>query len=432
MFEFKLPDLGEGIHEAEILEWHVKPGDEIQEDAPLVDVETDKAAVTLPSPRAGTLADAQGQVGDTVFVGQIIAVIDDGSGPTPKPKTQDGDAERKPDGQPAEGKHSEPPKGQHAGPIPAAPATRRLARELGIDLADVPPTGPAGRVLPEDVRRFSTAGPTESPPKSAQREPERADDRAAQDGPSGIPFFDLEPMPDFAQWGPVEVEPLRSIRRKIAKKMTTSLVAVPHVVHMDEADITSITAFQERVRQRDPDRPGLTLLAFVVKACASALKKAPAFNASLDPERQEIITKKYVNIGLAADTPRGLMVPVVMHADQKSLLDLSGEIRELAAAARDGSIGVEALRGGTFTITNIGSLGGVPLAPAINYPEVAILGMGRAKDKPVVSHGEIVVRTMLPITLAFDHRVADGADAARFVSRVVRMLEDLDQFLLEV
>jgi pyruvate dehydrogenase E2 component (dihydrolipoamide acetyltransferase) len=247
-----------------------------------------------------------------------------------------------------------------------------------------------------------------------------------------IPFYDLEPMPDFERWGPVVREPLRSIRRKIAKKMVTSLVVVPHVIHMDEADVTDLEAFRRRYIERHPDGPKPSLLAFVVKAVTAGLRRAPMLNASLDPDRAEIVYKRYYNVGLAADTPKGLIVPVVREADRKSVVELAGEIAALAAQARAGEIALDSLQGGTFTITNIGPLGGIALAPAINYPEVAILGMGRAQDKPVVRDGRIVVRRMLPLTLSFDHRVADGGDAARFVGFVVRLLSDPESLLLEV
>jgi len=239
-------------------------------------------------------------------------------------------------------------------------------------------------------------------------------------------------MPDFAQWGPVETEPVRSIRRKIARKMTTSMVVVPHVVHLDEADVTEIEALRKELREASPEQPSLTLLSFVVKAVVAALKRFPEFNASLDPVRGEIVYKRYYNVGLAADTPKGLMVPVVHDADRKSLIEVTATIRELAEQAREGSIGVDALRGGTFSITNVGPIKRIPLAPAINYPEVAILGMGQAQDKPVVRDGEIVARKMLPITLSFDHRVTDGANAARFVSHVRALLEDPRRLLLEI
>ena len=441
MYEFKLPDLGEGIHEGEILVWHVAAGDAVAEDAPLVDVETDKAAVTLPSPRGGAVISVHGAPGDVVIVGQVIAVIDDGTGANdaappaePEPATEALAAPTPPRREPAQ---AGPTATRTGDPVPAAPATRRLARELGVDLRAVLASGPGGRVTAEDVRRFAAgvpAGPQAGDPahEPATTAGVQGTGAAAISAPGAVPYLAIEPMPDFTRWGPVDREPVRSIRRKIARKMVTSLTLVPHVIHMDEADVSALEALRTRQRNAHPDRPPPTLLAFVVKAVVAGLRAAPVFNASLDPDAEEIVYKRYVNIGLAADTPRGLLVPVVKGADRKSVLDVSREIRELAGRAREGTVDVESLQGGTFTITNIGPLGGIALAPAINYPEVAILGMGKAVDKPVVRDSEIVVRRMLPLTLSFDHRVADGADAARFVSHIVRLLDDPEQLLLEV
>jgi pyruvate dehydrogenase E2 component (dihydrolipoamide acetyltransferase) len=319
--------------------------------------------------------------------------------------------------------------------VPAAPATRRLARELGVDLRQVTPSGPGGRVTPEDVKRFAGGeapedriAPSEAPAASGTAEAEFAAHAA-----SAIPFLDIEPLPDFEQWGPVEKEPLRSIRRKVAHKMVTSMTLVPHVAHMDEADVTLLEEFRLRERDRRAGQPGgrLTLLSFVVKAVTAGLKTAPAFNASLDPFREEIVYKKYYHIGIAADTGKGLVVPVIRDTDRKSIIQISRDIEEAAERAREGKLDVSELRGGTFTITNVGPLGGTALIPTINYPEVAILGMGRVQEKPVVRDGEIVIRKMLPLTLAFDHRIADGADAARFVTEMARQLSDPNLLLLE-
>ncbi|MBU1677163.1 2-oxo acid dehydrogenase subunit E2, partial [bacterium] len=257
--------------------------------------------------------------------------------------------------------------------------------------------------------------------------------RMAAAASSAIPFLDIEPLPDFSVWGPVEKEPLRSIRRKVARKMTTSMILVPHVAHMDDADVTELEGFRLRMRERRDGKEGckLTLLSFVVRAITAGLKAAPAFNASLDPFSEEIIYKKYYNIGFAADTGKGLVVPVIKGTDTRSINEISCEIAEKAALAREGKLPIEDMQGGTFTITNVGPLGGTALIPTINYPEVAILGMGRVQEKPVVRDGEIVIRKILPLTLAFDHRVADGADAARFVGELVRNLSDPNLLLLD-
>jgi pyruvate dehydrogenase E2 component (dihydrolipoamide acetyltransferase) len=467
VYEFKLPDLGEGIHEGEILKWYVEAGGEVAEDAPLVDVETDKAAVTIPSPRGGKITALNGNVGDTVLVGNVIAVIAaeggtaetgatppaDASAPAKAadvPATEQAAASRtapavsgRPisavSGRPISAVSGRPIPAVSGRPIPAAPATRRLARELGVDINTVPATGPAGRVTPEDVSRFAEGGGEVPAPVQLEESPAAAGPAAAAEtafaahAASAIPFLDIEPLPDFEQFGPVEKTPLRSIRRKVAHRMVTSMTLVPHVAHMDEADVTLLEEFRAREKERRQGTPGsnLTLLAFVVKAVTAGLRATPTFNASLDPFNEEIVFKKYYNIGIAVDTGRGLVVPVIKDTDRKSIIQISGDIAETAGLAREGKLSVENLRGGTFTITNVGPLGGTALIPTINYPEVAILGMGRIQEKPVVREGEIVIRKMLPLTLAFDHRIADGADAARFVSEMARQLSDPNLLLLE-
>ena len=439
VYEFKLPDLGEGIQEGEILKWHVAEGDEIAVDAPLVDVETDKAAVTIPSPAAGTVTSLAGGVGDIVNVGQVVAVIGDGDGApaTPAPPAESTAAVptvAAPPEEPEREAPAVPPAAVTGRPVPAAPATRRLARELGVDISLVPPTGPAGRVTPEDVRAFSEGM---VPATEAFEVPETTEHRAeietAATAATAIPFLDIEPLPDFSQWGEVEEEDLRSIRRKVAHRMVTSMILVPHVAHMDEADVTRLEEFRQKEKDRiiEADGPKLTLLPFIIKAVSAGLKATPAFNASLDPFREKIVYKKYINVGIAVDTGRGLVVPVVRNTDCKSISQIAADIEDLAARAREGTLTVDEMRGGTFTITNVGPLGGTALIPTINYPEVAILGMGKAQEKPVVRDGEIVIRTILPLTLAFDHRIADGADAARFVSEMIRQLADPALLLLE-
>ena len=441
MFEFILPDLGEGIAEGEILKWYVAEGGEVTEDEPLIDVETDKAAVTIPSPRGGQVVALKGKVGDIINVGDVVIVIDDGSGPA---VSEDAAAEKifaEPDAPaPAAVTEAVAPAAVPGvrRPVPAAPATRRLARKLKLDINLVTPSGPGGRVTPEDVHRFAEHGGG-APATAADHVPAKQvkDDTAfaefAAHASATIPFLEIEPLPDFSGDGPVDIEPLRSIRRKVARKMVTSMTLVPHVAHMDEADVTELDAFRIRERERRGDGAGgrLTLLAFVMKAVTAGLREAPAFNASLDPFKEEIIYKKYYNIGFAADTGRGLVVPVVNETDRKSIIQLADDIYAKAVAARDGKLPPENMRGGTFTITNIGPLGGTALMPTINYPEVAILAMGKVQEKPVVRDGEIVIRKMLPLTFAFDHRIADGADAARFVAELVRQLSDPNLLLLE-
>lgn len=453
MFRFLLPDLGEGIHEGEILNWHVAEGGTVVEDAPLVDIETDKAAVTIPSPRGGRVASHGGKVGDLIRVGDLLAEIDDGSADGPgtgadSPKSGKGKGQKP--AAAASGtspaKHETPaapddappaPERLPGRPVPAAPATRRLARELGVDLAAVRPTGPAGRVTDEDVRRHAEGGTQQTRDAKASERDERDDDGTAAPAASpqgtALPFLDLEPMPAFEDFGPVRREPLRSVRRRTAHHMVTSSLVIPHVAHMDEADITDLERVRRAEKELRSDQPGgnLTLLAFVMKAVVAGLKEHPRFNASIDMQREELIFKDHYHLGFAADTPRGLLVPVIRDADRRSIQGLAAAVQELADRARNGEITSDEMRGGTFTLTNIGAMGGTGLIPLINHPEVAILGMGRASPKPVVRDGEVVVRTMLPLVLAFDHRIADGADAVRFVNDLVRRLENPNTLLVE-
>lgn len=436
MFRFLLPDLGEGIHEGEILSWHVAEGGTVVEDAPLVDIETDKAAVTIPSPRGGQVARHGGRVGDLIRVGDLLAEIDDGTGngagtPGPEPQPQPEPAQP-----PAEPAANRPP----GRPVPAAPATRRLARELRVELADVRATGPAGRVTDEDVRRHAegkTPDAANAQASSRDAHEERPDDETSTTAPSpqrtALPFPDMEPMPTFEEFGPVHREPLRSVRRRTARHMVTSSLVIPHVAHMDEADITDLEQVRRTQKEQHRDQPGgnLTLLAFVMKAVVAGLREHPRFNASIDMQREEIIFKDHCHLGFAADTPRGLLVPVIRDADRRSILGLAAAVQELAERARSGEITADQMRGGTFTLTNIGAMGGTGLIPLINHPEVAILGMGRAAPKPVVRDGEVVVRTVLPLVLAFDHRIADGSDAVRFVNDLVRRLENPNTLLVE-
>jgi pyruvate dehydrogenase E2 component (dihydrolipoamide acetyltransferase) len=309
-----------------------------------------------------------------------------------------------------------------------------LARELGLELRTIPGSGPGGRITVDDVKSFAAMGGLGAIASLADRasdadrraSPAAGGSSATVGAVSGIPFLELEAMPDFESFGPVTREPVRSIRKKVARRMTTSMILVPHVAHMDEADVTELDAFRQRIRTELSGQPGgkISLMPFAMKAVASALAQFPMFNASLDPYREELVYKQYINLGIAVDSGKGLIVPVIKGCDQKSVLEISADVEAIAAKARAGQIEVSDLRGGSFTITNVGPLGGTGLIPTINYPEVAILGMGKAQERAVVRDGAIVIRTILPLTLAFDHRVADGADAARFMNAVIRRLSD--------
>lgn len=448
--EFRLQDPGEGIHEAEIQEVLVSPGDRVDEGQMVFVIETDKAAVEIPVPYTGTVADIPVKAGDMVRVGDLLMTVEeDGAAEAPEADSEEepeGDeeeeapapeaAEEKPPAEeapPAEaeaeakaeqalpaaetGSESE---GREAprreGPVPATPATRRLARELGVELREVEPSGAQGRVLDEDVRAHA---------EGRQARPAVAEAPAPAE------------LPDFTQWGPVEREPLRSLRRSTARHMATSWAEIPHVTHQDQVDITALERFRRRHAEALERRNAkLTLTVFAMKAAAAALREFPRFNASFDGAAEEIILKRYVHIGVALDSDRGLMVPVVRDVDRKSVAQLAEDLTEMSMRLRDGAPSPEELQGGTFTITNVGGLGGTGFTPIVNHPQVAILGMAEARLQQVVTgtldEPSFGVRLMLPICVAFDHRVNDGADAARFTRRIAQLLADPEQFALNI
>jgi pyruvate dehydrogenase E2 component (dihydrolipoamide acetyltransferase) len=444
MRTFVLPDLGEGLTEAEIVRVLVAEGEMVAEDAPLLEVETDKAQVEIPSPMAGRVERVHVHPGQTVKVGEVLVTFADlqpGEGrqaadtldPTrklaPEPRTAVAGGRVTQQAPPERAATAVQP--HPSGPVPAAPATRRLARELKVDLRAVRGTGPAGRVTDEDVRR-AAAG--ELP--AAATVPIVADAAPPAASAPGKPLAaptEWPPLPRFEQWGPVERQVLSHLRRTIAERMTLSATVIPHVTHFDRADITELDALIRR--NVDPARErgvSLTLTAFLLKAAASALRAHPTFNASLDAAAGEMILKRYVHLGVAVATERGLIVPVIRDVDRKPVIELARELGALAERVRAGKATLDDLRGGTFTITNMGALGGTGAIPIINYPEVAILGVARAREEAVVRDGAIVPRLLLPLSLTFDHRVADGADGARFASDIVRRLERPDQLLLEL
>ena len=434
---FVLPDLGEGLTEAEIRQMLVREGDVVREDAPLLEVETDKATVEIPSPMAGRVERIHVQPGQTVKVGQVLVEFGDAGAPAGKQAADTLDPTRTLAPEPktviAEGRAKQAPAAEaparREGPVPATPSTRRLARELGVDLHAVRGSGPGGRVTDDDVR--AAAGP---PPAGPSTEPAPAPARPAAPAvakPLARVGVEPPPLPKFEQWGPVERQPLSHLRRTIAERMTLSATLIPHVTHFDRADITELDAVIRRNLESGRARGvTLTLTAFLLKAAALALLDHPDFNASLDPAAGELILKRYVHLGVAVATERGLIVPVLRGVDTKSILELARELAALAHRVRDGKATLDDLRGGTFTITNIGALGGTGAIPIINYPEVAILGVARAREEAVVREGHIVPRLLLPLSLTFDHRVADGADGARFASSIIRRLEQPDSLLL--
>ena len=443
--DFVLPDLGEGLTEAEIRQVLVREGDVVGEDAPLLEVETDKATVEIPSPFGGRVDKIHVHPGQTVKVGQVLVSFGEGAAapsgkqaadtldPTrtlaPEPKTVVAESGRARQA-PATPAPTSPVRRE--GPVPATPSTRRLARELGVDLHAVNGSGPGGRVTDDDVRA-AAAGPSTAgaaapakagaAPRSAPSEPLVAKPltRVATE----------PPLPKFEQWGPIERQALSHLRRTIAERMTLSATVIPHVTHFDRADITDLDALIRRNLEAGQARGvTLTLTSFLLKAAALALGEHPQFNASLDAAAGDLIVKRYIHIGVAVATERGLIVPVIRDVDGKPLLEVQRELAALAQRTRDGRATLDDLRGGTFTITNIGALGGTGAIPIINYPEVAILGVARGREEAVVRAGAIVPRLLLPLSLTFDHRVADGADGARFASAIVRRLEHPDDLLL--
>ena len=420
---FKLPDVGEGIAQAEVVEYLVKPGDAVKADQPVVRIETDKAVVELPSPVSGTVAEVSFKPGDTANVGDTLLVIETeakaakavprGEEKKPPPKEAKEAPSKEEKKAPFE-KEEEAPAGTQ---ILATPHTRKLARELHVDIEAVKGSGAHGRITDEDVRKAAEEAPAPLP--TAPKE-------AAVQVPSTAGF-------DFEKYGPTRRVPLKGVRKRIAEVMVRSVSTIPHVTHFDEADVTELMAVVEREKSLAEKRGiKLTILSFLAKAAAAALKEFPSVNSSLDDETTELVYKDYINIGIATDTEAGLMVPVIRDVDRKSILQIAAALQELSRKARERSIDLEELRGGTFTLTNVGAVGGTYATPVILHPQVAILCSLRAEPRPVVRDGQIVIRTIMPLTLSFDHRVLDGAEAGRFTNHIVDLLQDPMRMLVDV
>ena len=407
-FEFRLPDIGEGIAEGEVVKWLVKEGADVKENQPLVEIMTDKVNVEIPSPRKGTILRLMAKEGGTVKVGQVLLVIGEKgeqvSAPTavaPTITTAKTPAETTVPTPSPPPVAVAPKKPQE---ILATPATRKLARDMGVDLGTVQGTGPGGRITDDDVRRFKDVGGSV------------AAVAVTVTGPRGIE----------------ERVPLRGIRRKVAEHMVKSRDSTAQVTHVDEVDMTEVVHLREKAKA-SAEKQGirLTYLPFIIKALVLALKKYPYLNASLDDEKQEIVLKKYYNIGIATDTEQGLVVPVVRAAEHKSITQLAVEISKLSEKARAGQLTLDEIQGSTFTVTNVGGIGGVFATPIINYPEVGILGVHKITKRPVVKDNQIVIREMTYLSVSFDHRVLDGAMAAQFMNAVKQFLEDPKLLLLE-
>ncbi len=420
--EFKFPDLGEGIAEGELIRWLVKEGDVIQEDQDVAEVETDKALVNIPSPLSGTIEKLHYKEGDKIPVGSVLLSFlePEKTSAAPAP-SQDSSAPKSITNENKKPPSPSIPQGQEIKTEPpilpplAAPHTRKIARELGVDLNRVQGTGAGGRITETDVQAFATQSKTiQSFPKSPEAFPEKIKSSLSTDATSG----------------PIERIPLKGLRRKISENMLMAAQNTVMVTHIDEAEVDSLVQLR-KTKASFAEQRGvkLTLLPFLMKACAIALREYPSLNASLVGE--EIILKKYYHFGFAVDTEGGLLVPVLKNVDKKSILHLARELSELSSQARNRSIALEDLKGSSFSITNIGSIGGKAFTPIVNYPDSAILGVGRTYEKPVVRNGEIVVSHVLPLCLTFDHRISDGATAARFINQVIAYLQDPNLLLLE-
>jgi len=433
---FKLPDLGEGIHEGEILSIRVSVGDQVQEGDIIMEVETDKAAVEIPSPYTGMVEEILAKPGDTVKVGDVLMTFRAAEEAAVAPRVEEREVAKKPE--PA--RPAAPPEiARKEGPVPASPATRRLARELGVDLSRVTPTGPGGLVTAEDVRAFAEKGPKPReallPGEAKLPKEERREEKPEEARPFVVP---APKLPDFSKWGPVERVVLRSIRKATAKQMALAWSQIPHVSNHDVADMTKLDLFRKKHKAEIEAKGGrLTHTVFALKAVATALKAFPRFNSTIDTEAGEIILKQYYHVGVAVATDDGLIVPVIRDVDRKSILDLSVELKGIADKTRQRKVGIEDLQGGTFTITNVGHMGGGQFVPIINYPQVAILGMGAATMQPAVTGSEekgyeIVPRLRMPLVVCIDHRVLDGADAIPFMRMIVENLEDPEQLFMKM
>ncbi|BHH83069.1 dihydrolipoamide acetyltransferase family protein [Desulforhopalus sp. 52FAK] len=421
---FSLPDLGEGVHEAEILAIPVSIGQSIREGDLLIEVETDKAAVEIPSPITGVISTIHVEPGDMIEVGEVLISF---SIENSSPAEPSGDEEKRQSSETTV--QSENLRNNRGLPVPASPSTRRLARELGVDLHMVTASSSRGVVSADDVRNYT---------EKAQRPAKQI--KAAQHDESSVvrPQFVGSELPDFNQYGEVERHTFRSIRRATAQRMAQSWAEIPHVNCQDLVDITALEEFRQRHKDEITKCGGrLTMTVFTLKAVATALKAFPHFNATLDLANQEILIKQYFNIGIAVDTEHGLMVPVIRDVDRKSIKELSVEIHDAITKARKRKLNREELVGGSFTITNAGAIGGSHFSAIINHPEIAILGLGQARMQPAVmtdelGNHEIVPRLMMPIVLCFDHRVVDGADAIRFLQVIIKSLQDPDELFINM
>jgi pyruvate dehydrogenase E2 component (dihydrolipoamide acetyltransferase) len=447
--EFSLPELGENIDQGDLVRLLIAPGSKVSEGQPVMELETDKAVVEVPSSVTGTVKEIRVREGEKVKVGQVIFTLEGGASAPPErskhapvehiSEQHDArlslqaaiEAEGKTEAQVFLPDQPQPlaPKvfsmpaqlGKVAGteqrePAPAAPHVRRLARELGVDIHEVKGGGPGGRISEDDVKAYSKSLLTSVA-------------AAAQSAQAG--HFAPPALPDFAKWGKVERVSMRGVRRKTAQHLWEAWTTIPHVTQQDKADITELEHLRARFAPKAEEAGGkMTVTAIALKVCASALKVFPQFNASIDLAKEEIVYKQYINIGVAVDTDRGLLVPVIREVDKKNIVELAAELTQLSKKARDKKLTLAEMEGGTFTITNLGGIGGTGFSPIVNYPEVAILGLSRSSMEPIWLNGKFEPRQVLPLSLSYDHRLIDGADAARFLRWIAEAFEQ--PFLLSV
>ncbi len=417
-FNFKLPDIGEGIHEGEILKWFVKEGDEVKEDDILCEVQNDKAVVEIPSPVEGTVEKIHVEEGTVAIVGDVLISFDaegyeDEPVAEPAAEEEPETTEEAPTETATEPAAAEP--ATSGTRVIAMPSVRKYARDNNVNIQEVTGTGKNGRVLKEDIDRFISGDQVTETTTVAEESADPAETVTVSEG-------------EF----PETREKMSGIRRVIANAMVNSKTKIPHVTLMDDVDVTQLVEHRSKFKEVAAAQDiKLTYLPYVVKALVSALKKYPILNASIDDETEEIVYKHYYNIGIAADTDKGLLVPVVKHADRKSIFEISKEINELAEKARDGKLAPNEMQGASSTITNIGSAGGQWFTPVINYPEAAILGIGRIAEKAIARDGEVVVAPVLALSLSFDHRIVDGATAQLALNQVKRLLNDPQLIMME-
>ncbi|MFQ5956660.1 MAG: dihydrolipoamide acetyltransferase family protein [Candidatus Brocadiales bacterium] len=421
-YEFKFPDIGEGLVEGVVVDWKVREGERVDEDQDLVDIETEKAVFTLPSPASGTVLKIYCREGETVHVGDVLITI----GEVGEEVVKEVAREEKVYREAVVGILEEAPEEEEeipvkkvaaaeiapAGKVLATPAVRRLAKELKVDISKVKGTGKGGRVTSEDMKSFAA----KMPPAVEEKK-------------------EIKEVKKYDMYGYITRVPLKGVKKVVARRMREAILNAALVTHHDDADVTHLVEVRERHKEY-AEKKGvrLTYIPFVIKAVIESLKRHPYLNSTFESgeDGEYVVLKKYFNIGVAVDTPEGLVAPVVKGADQKTVIEIAKEIAGLAEKAREKKIDLADLKGSTFTITNVGFIGGTHFTPIINYPEVAILGMGRIADRPIVREGKVVVRKVLPLSLTYDHRVVDGADAARFINAVKEHLEDPDLFLVEL